>query len=318
MSVMRKVLLAMSTSPFLREQATKRAFVRKSVSAFMPGEKVEDALQAAATLKPQRINTILTRLGEGVTKLDEAERVTQHYLDVLDKVKAAGLDAQISVKPTQLGLDLDADQCQRNLDRICEKAERLGNVPVWIDMENSPYVDPTLKLFRASKERYKGVGIAIQAYLYRTAEGHREPHPARPRHPHRQGGVPRAARGRVSEEVRRRRELLHALLPADAGGRAEDAARCCTSPRTTPRSSIGCSNYIDEHKVPSSAYEFAMLYGIQREPAAAAGAERAPHPRAHQLRRVLVPVVHAPPRRAPGQRHVRVEEPVRRVRRAMA
>src|SRR6476660_9328901 len=163
MSVMRKVLLAMSTSPFLREQATKRAFVRRSVSAFMPGEKIEDALQAAATLKPQGITTILTRL-------DEGERVTAHYLDVLDKVKTGGLDAQISVKPTQLGLDLDAAQCQRNLDRICEKGERLGNVPVWIDMENSPYVDPTLKLFRKSKERYKGVGIAIQAYLYRTAE----------------------------------------------------------------------------------------------------------------------------------------------------
>ncbi len=103
MSLMRKVLLAMSTSTFLREQATKRAFIRRSVSAFMPGETVEDALAAAATLKPQRINTILTRLGEGVTRIDEAEQVTQHYLDVLDKVQAAGLDAQISVKPTQLG-----------------------------------------------------------------------------------------------------------------------------------------------------------------------------------------------------------------------
>ena len=94
MSVMRKVLLAMSTSTFLREQATKRAFVRRSVSAFMPGEKIEDALQAAATLKPQGINTILTRLGEGVTKPDEAERVTQHYLDVLDKVQAAAKELE--------------------------------------------------------------------------------------------------------------------------------------------------------------------------------------------------------------------------------
>src|SRR5205085_6484260 len=115
-------------------------------------------------------NTTRTRRAEGGTRLDEAERGTQHYLDVLDKVRAAGLDAQISVKPTQLGLDLDAAQCQRNLDRICEKAERLGNVPVWIDMENSPYVDPTLTLFRASKAKYKGVGIALQAYLYRTAK----------------------------------------------------------------------------------------------------------------------------------------------------
>src|SRR5262245_33592838 len=170
MSLSRKVLLAMSTSTFLREQATRRAFVRRSVSVFMPGEKVEDALAAAATLKPQGITTILTRLGEGVTKLDEAERVTQHYLDTLDKVKAAGLDAQISVKPTQLGHDLDAAEAQRNLNRICEKAERLGNVPVWIDMENSPYVDPTIAMFRAARERYKGVGLAMQAYLYRTSK----------------------------------------------------------------------------------------------------------------------------------------------------
>jgi proline dehydrogenase len=165
---MRKALLAGSTSPWLRRQATRRAFVRKSVSKFMPGEKVEDALTAAAGLKPDGINTILTRLGENLTRLDEAEEVTQHYLDVLDKVERAGLDAQISVKPTQLGLDLDPDVCQRNLDRICDKAERVHNVPVWIDMESSPYVDPTLKLYRKSKERYKGVGVALQAYLYRT------------------------------------------------------------------------------------------------------------------------------------------------------
>src|SRR5215831_20849625 len=170
MSLSRKVLLAMSTSTFLREQATKRAFVRRSVSAFMPGEKLEDALAAAATLQPQKINTILTRLGEGVTRLDEAELVTQHYLDTLDKVKAAGLDAQISVKPTQLGHDLDATAAQQNLHRICEKAERLANVPVWIDMEQSPYVDPTIKMFRTARERYKGVGLAMQAYLYRTAK----------------------------------------------------------------------------------------------------------------------------------------------------
>src|SRR3954451_7278030 len=161
MALTRKILLAMSSSTFLREQATKRAFVRRSVSAFMPGEQIADAIAAAATLEPQQITTILTRLGEGVTRLDEAERVTEHYLDALDKVQAAGLDAQISVKPTQLGLDLDAAQCQRNLDRICEKGERVGNVPVWIDMENSPYVDPTLALFRKSRERYRGVGIAI-------------------------------------------------------------------------------------------------------------------------------------------------------------
>ena len=263
MSVMRKVLLAMSTSPFLREQATKRAFVRKSVSAFMPGETVEEALTAAASLTPQGINTILTRLGEGVTRLDEAEKVTQHYLDVLDKVKAAGLDAQISVKPTQLGLDLDAAQCQRNLDRICEKAERLGNVPVWIDMENSPYVDPTLTLFRTSKQRYKGVGLALQAYLYRTAKDVESLLPL--------GPAVRVVKGAYLEPP-------EVAYPKKSDVDENFYTLCCRLLRDDARQTgtllhIATHDtalidrllkFIDDNKVPASAYEFAMLFGIQR------------------------------------------------------
>jgi len=263
MSVMRKALLAMSTSTFLREQATKRAFVRRSVSAFMPGEKVEDALGAAAALKPQRINTILTRLGEGVTKLDEAERVTQHYLDVLDKVKAAGLDAQISVKPTQLGLDLDAEQCQRNLDRICEKGERLGNVPVWIDMENSPYVDPTLKLFRKSKERYKGVGIAIQAYLYRTAEDIEKLIPLGPAIRMVKGAYlepPDLAFPKKSDVDENFYNMCVRLMRDDA---QKTGTLLHIATHDIPLADRLIA-YIEANKVPSSAYEFAMLYGIQR------------------------------------------------------
>jgi len=263
MSVMRKVLLAMSTSTFLREQATRRAFVRRSVSAFMPGEKLEDALGAAATLKPQRINTILTRLGEGVTKLDEAERVTQHYLDALDKVKAAGLDAQISVKPTQLGLDLDAEQCQRNLDRICEKGERLGNVPIWIDMENSPYVDPTLKLFRKSKERYKGVGIAIQAYLYRTAKDIEDLIPLGPAVRIVKGAYlepPEVAFPKKSDVDENFYNMCVRLLRDDAQ-KTGTLLHIATHDIALSDRLIA---YIDANKVPPSAYEFAMLYGIQR------------------------------------------------------
>jgi proline dehydrogenase len=260
---MRKVLLAMSTSPFLRDQATRRAFVRRSVSAFMPGETVEAALQAAATLKPQGVNTILTRLGEGVTKLDEAERVTQHYLDALDKVKSAGLDAQISVKPTQLGLDLDAEQCQRNLDRICEKAERLGNLPVWIDMENSPYVDPTLKLFRKSKERYKGVGVAIQAYLYRSAKDIESLIPL--------GPAIRIVKGAYLE-------TSHVAYPKKSDVDENFYTLCCRLLKPDAQQREGLLHiathdtvlidrllkYIGDNRVPSSAHEFAMLYGIQR------------------------------------------------------
>ena len=263
MSVMRKVLLAMSTSPFLREQATRRTFVRKSVSAFMPGEKVEDALGAATSLAPQRINTILTRLGEGVTRLDEAERVTQHYLDVLDKVKAAGLDAQISVKPTQLGLDLDPEQCQRNLDRICEKAARLHNVPVWIDMENSPYVDPTLKLFRASKAKYPGVGIAIQAYLYRSAQDIESLIPLGPAVRMVKGAYlepPEVAYPKKADVDENFYTLCCRLMAADAQ-KSGTLLHIATHDVALADRLLA---FIDQHKVPVSAYEFAMLYGIQR------------------------------------------------------
>lgn len=263
MSVMRKVLLAMSTSTFLREQATKRAFVRRSVSAFMPGEKIEDALAAAAALKPQRITTILTRLGEGVTKLDEADLVTEHYLDVLDKVKAAGLDAQISIKPTQLGHDLDAAQAQRNLERICDKAERLGNVPVWIDMENSPYVDPTIRMFRAARERDKGVGLALQAYLYRTSKDLESLIPLGPAIRIVKGAYlepPDIAFPNKADVDQNFYTLCTRMLQEDAL-KAGSLLHIATHD-VALADRLGA--FIDERKVPQSAYEHAMLYGIQR------------------------------------------------------
>jgi proline dehydrogenase len=261
MSLMRKVLLAGSTSPWLREQASRRAFVRRSVSKFMPGERIEDALVAAEVLKPQRITTILTRLGEGLTRLDEAEAVTEHYLDVLDRVQRAGLDAQISVKPTQLGFDLDAEACQRNLDRIIAKAEQLHNTPVWIDMESSPYVDATLKLFRTSRSKHRGVGIALQAYLYRTAKDLEDLIPLGPSirivkgaylepstvaYPHKQDvdeNFYKLCTRVLAEDAQQNGSLLHiATHDAALAGRL--------------------ARFIDEHKVPRTAYEFAMLYGI--------------------------------------------------------
>ena len=137
MSVARKILLALSTNAWLRERATKTAFVRRSVSTFMPGERLEDAMGAASVQQTQGIGTIFTKLGENIASVEEAEDVTQHYLTVLDKVKAAGLRAQIAVKPTQLGLDLDKELCYRNLQRLVDRAAERGNF-VWIDMGSSP------------------------------------------------------------------------------------------------------------------------------------------------------------------------------------
>ena len=128
----------------------------------MPGEQLEDALGATATLRVQGIGTLLTQLGENVTDLGEAQVVLAHYLDALQQIESGGHDALLSVKPTQLGLDVDVDS------RLA-RATPDGRL-VWIDMEGSRYVDATLDIFRRARAEVPNVGLCLQAYLYRTAD----------------------------------------------------------------------------------------------------------------------------------------------------
>src|SRR5262245_62195398 len=129
----------------------------------MPGERLEDALAAAASQARRGVSAILTNLGESLTSAHDASAVTAHYLDALTTISETGIDAQLSVKPTQLGLDVDFDLCLANLQRLLDRADALGNF-VWIDMESSPVVDRTLELFRRLRARSSRVGIALQAY----------------------------------------------------------------------------------------------------------------------------------------------------------
>jgi proline dehydrogenase len=263
MSVMRKVLLAGSTNAWLRERATKYPFVRRSVSRFMPGEQIEDALVAARTLSREGITTILTRLGENLTNAEEAEEVTQHYLDVLDKVAAAGLDGHISIKPTQLGLDLDRALCERNLDRLMERVEQRGNF-LWIDMESSPYVDPTLELFRRTRAQTTRIGIALQAYLYRTAKDLESLIPLGPAVRIVKGAYlepPDVAFPKKSDTDENFFKLCTRLM-------AEDAQRAGALVHIATHDGLLADRlgaWIAEHKIPASTYEFAMLFGIQRQ-----------------------------------------------------
>jgi proline dehydrogenase len=135
----------------------------------MPGETVEDALSAAEQLRPKFINTILTHLGENIADDSEARAVVEHYLHVLDLVHARGLDAYVSVKPTQLGMDLGTDTCRTNLFTILDRAASL-NQWVWIDMEQSAYVDRTLTLYTDARAQYTKVGVCVQSYLRRTRD----------------------------------------------------------------------------------------------------------------------------------------------------
>jgi proline dehydrogenase len=168
MGLMRSLLLAGSDSRWLREQATRRAFVRRAVSRFMPGESLEDALGTAPALRPDGIGLVLTRLGESVTDAAEADAVAAHYGEALERIRATAVPAEISVKPTQLGLDVDPERCYSHVRALAERAASLGNF-VWIDMEQTRYVDATLELCRRVRAERANVGVCVQAYLYRTA-----------------------------------------------------------------------------------------------------------------------------------------------------
>jgi proline dehydrogenase len=167
MTIGRKILLAAAKSEFLARQATNRSFSKRAVKKFMPGEAPEDALNAAAGLSREGRGTVFTKLGENLTRLDEAQAVSDHYIGMFDQIRERGIPGHVSVKPTQLGLDLSRDACEGHLRDLAAKAESTGSL-LWIDMEDSSYVDRTLQLYEELKREYSCTGLAIQAYLKRT------------------------------------------------------------------------------------------------------------------------------------------------------
>ncbi len=167
MSLARQALLRMSRSKWLAHQASHRAFARRAVRRFMPGEEPAAALDAARALAGKGLGTLLTQLGENLTSLDEAAAVRDHYLWLCDQVRALGVPAQPSVKLTQFGLDLSDEACTQNMLALAARAEATGSF-LWVDIEDSSYVDRTLAIFRRLRERHEKVGLCLQAYLHRT------------------------------------------------------------------------------------------------------------------------------------------------------
>ncbi len=178
MALMRSMLLAASQNVWLREHAVKFPFVRRTVSRFMPGESLEAALTAAQNLQQKMISSVFTHLGENVTDRDEARKVTEHYREVLDRIHQANLPTEVSVKLTQLGLDLSPDFCFENLERIIQRENQASTV--WVDMEASNYVDVTLDIYRRALSKHANVGLCLQAYLYRTKKDLEDLLPLRP------------------------------------------------------------------------------------------------------------------------------------------
>ena len=262
MSVMRGVLLAASQNVWLRERAMRWRFVRRSTRRFMPGETMDEALAAVRQLQSRRTGSILTHLGENLVSPAEAEAVTAHYLGLMSRLAADGLDARVSVKPTQLGLDLDPDLCFRNLMRLVEHAGTCGNF-VWIDMESGAYVDRTLDLFRRARAASSTVGVCVQSYLRRSASDV-------------EALLPLGPAVRVVKGAYREPPTLAFPDKSDVDENFFALASRLLQPdalRSGARLAIGTHDaalvdrlraLIAAGRVPPAAYEFDMLFGIQR------------------------------------------------------
>ena len=169
MSVARTVLLKVSDNQWLRANGTRVPFIRRAVSKFMPGESFDDMLAAAKATAAEGIAAVFTRLGENVKDLGEADGVASHYLEVIDRISTSRLDCEPSIKLTQLGLDIDRELAYGHLRDLAAKCQATGNY-LWIDMEQSPYVDITLALTKRLREEFPRIGVCLQAYLFRTRE----------------------------------------------------------------------------------------------------------------------------------------------------
>ncbi len=236
---------------------------RRLAGRFVAGETVEDALRAAARINARGMRATLDYLGENVSRPEEAEAARDVYLKLLDEIHARCLDTNISVKLTQIGLDLSDELCQRHLAAIVERAAGYNNF-VRVDMEGSVYTERTLKAVRCVHRTYPNVGAVIQAYLYRSDKDVEELVAADARIRLCKGAYQEPAsiayprKADVDRNyVRLAQVLLDRARPDGAGHHA----------LATHDSRIlaAAEDYARRNRIVPEAFEFQMLYGIRRD-----------------------------------------------------
>ena len=167
MVLIKNILIWASKNDWTSQKLPKYRFIQKSLSRFMPGESLFEALDACNNLENTNYGTIITYLGENVTSENQSNGVTNNYLNALSEIKHKSLGTLISVKLTQLGLDFSKTTCITNMKKILDKANELNTI-VWIDMEEYKYIDKTLDIYKYLSNYYSNIGITLQSYLYRT------------------------------------------------------------------------------------------------------------------------------------------------------
>src|SRR5205807_3875815 len=165
--VLRASFLYLSHRRGLQRFVTRQRLTASLAYRFVAGDHLDDAVRVVSDVNRRGWSASLDHLGENVTEEKAARSATDDYLAAFERIAAEKLDANVSVKLTQLGLDIAPDLCQELLTRVLQRAQQLGNF-VRIDMEGSPYTQRTLDLVLALHEPYPNCGVVLQSYLYRT------------------------------------------------------------------------------------------------------------------------------------------------------
>jgi len=254
----RNLLLYLAEHPGAKKFVLSSKTARQLSRRFVAGEKLADALSAAAALNRAGMTATLDRLGENVHTEAEARDAAAAYLGIFDRIREAGVNSNVSIKLTQLGLDLDSNLCRSSVAEIARRAERHGSF-LRIDMEGSAHTERTLQLFREVRDHSPAVGIVIQSYLYRSESDVRDLLRA--------GARIRLCKGAYKEpreiafpQKRQVNEnfvkLMKMLL--DSGFYHAIATH-------DPRMIDATTNYAAQQKIGRDRFEFQMLYGIRRD-----------------------------------------------------
>ncbi|HEY6093208.1 MAG TPA: proline dehydrogenase family protein [Gemmatimonadales bacterium] len=260
MGLARSILLKASRSQWLARQLRERRFFQRAVKRFMPGETLDDALEAAGQFGKAGLGTVLTELGEQVTNRAEAAAVRDHYIGVLEKIQRRKLPAHVSIKLTHLGLEGSREGCVQDVLKLAARADQARSF-LWIDMEESRYVDATLDVYRRAKAEWPNVGVCLQAYLRRTPKDLDALLPIAPAIRLVKGAYnepPEIAFPKKRDVDARYRELAGRLLAEAARQRAKPVfgTHDIGLIETIRKTAV-------EQRVDPASYEFHMLYGIR-------------------------------------------------------
>ena len=262
--MLRQSLLYLSGSRTAQRVVTGVPIARHMAERFVAGDTVEDAVAAARELNRADLSVSLDFLGESVASREEAEAATDMAVHILERIASEGIDANLSIKPTQLGFDIDEDFCRANVERVLQRARELGDgegeIFVRLDMESSEYTERTVALVEALwADGFQNVGTVLQSYLYRTPEDLERM-------------LELGARVRLVKGAYKEPEAVAYPDKADVDRMFVEEMRTLLARGHYPAIATHDEAIIDatrrfawEHGVSKDAFEFQMLYGIRRD-----------------------------------------------------